>query len=374
MTETQVVEYDVTDKAIGALSAEYMPLVINDLSDKKQLEAVHEARLDVKKVRVAVENKRKELKSEALAWGKKVDGEANRIKGLLEPIESHLQAEENKVAEEEARIKAVEDAKFKATIDDRIAKLQAVNHPSISFQEAAGLEECDFDDKLFHATENWEEAKRVREEQEEQREAETARLAKQKEDQDRREKLHQDLDDQRDWFDENIVDESNTVEELEKFLLVLTSKLDGLGTKDAAMLTLLGNQFKQAPGIIALRKEAAKVETDRKAIEDEKARIAKEATDKQAAEDARIKADSDAKEEAERKAREEADAEASRKRQGALEPDRDKIQAYIGSVREAVTLVDMPVIEDKAALLVITAIKALFDDFSTSAYEMLDEL
>jgi len=60
----------------------------------------------VKNHRVAVEKKRKDLKADALEWGRKVDAEAKRISALLEPIEVHLQTEEDKVTKEKERIKA----------------------------------------------------------------------------------------------------------------------------------------------------------------------------------------------------------------------------------------------------------------------------
>ena len=88
MTETQVVEYNVTDAAIAEMSDLYMGLVITNLEDKEQFDAVRSARLVVKGKRIEVDKKRKELKADALAWGKKVQTEANRIFALIEPIEN----------------------------------------------------------------------------------------------------------------------------------------------------------------------------------------------------------------------------------------------------------------------------------------------
>ena len=70
--------------------------------------------------RVEVEKKRKELKADALEWGRKVDTEAKRIFGLLEPIETHLQTEENRVAQEKERIRQEKIEKEKA----RVAKIE----------------------------------------------------------------------------------------------------------------------------------------------------------------------------------------------------------------------------------------------------------
>ena len=71
----EVVEYNITDAAISEMESLYMGLTISNLGDKKEFKAVHDARMVVKGKRVEVEKKRKELKADALAWGKKVDTE-----------------------------------------------------------------------------------------------------------------------------------------------------------------------------------------------------------------------------------------------------------------------------------------------------------
>jgi len=52
-------------------------------------------RLELKKIRVEAEKKRKEMKSESLRKGKAIDGFANIIKFLIVPIEEHLQKQED---------------------------------------------------------------------------------------------------------------------------------------------------------------------------------------------------------------------------------------------------------------------------------------
>ena len=105
MTETGIVKYDVTDAAIAQMGKEYMLLTVKDMEDEAGFTLVHEARMTVKTHRVAVEKRRKALKADALAWGKKVDGEAKRITALLAPIEAHLTGEEKKITDEKESIK-----------------------------------------------------------------------------------------------------------------------------------------------------------------------------------------------------------------------------------------------------------------------------
>lgn len=125
MENEQVVKYNVTDAAIQEMSEMYLPLTITDLEDKEQFDAVHSAHMVVKGKRIEVDKKRKELKADALAWGRKVQDEANRIFALIEPIESHLKAEKDKVAQEKQRIE-----------DERIAKIKdEINSWEKAYQE-----------------------------------------------------------------------------------------------------------------------------------------------------------------------------------------------------------------------------------------------
>lgn len=108
----ELARFSPSDAAIAAMASEYMPLFVNGIKDADGLARVHEARMVVKAHRVAVEKMRVELKADALAYGRAVDGEAKRLAALLEPIETHLSEEENMVAEEKARIEQeAEDAK-----------------------------------------------------------------------------------------------------------------------------------------------------------------------------------------------------------------------------------------------------------------------
>ena len=119
-TETEFRKFDMADTAIAAMADEYLPLKIAGLEDAAGYALVHKARMDVKAKRVAVEKTRKELKADALEYGRKVDAEAKRLTALLNPIESHLLAEEKAVDDEKERIK--NEAKLKAEDEERARK------------------------------------------------------------------------------------------------------------------------------------------------------------------------------------------------------------------------------------------------------------
>lgn len=88
--EQQIKKFDITDTAIAELSKKYMSLTIDGIDDKLSFAAVKTARLHMKKLRCEVDNKRKELKEDALIYGRKIDAEAKRVTQLMEPIEEHL--------------------------------------------------------------------------------------------------------------------------------------------------------------------------------------------------------------------------------------------------------------------------------------------
>jgi len=79
---TQIAKFNLPDTAIALMATAYLPLTIADVNDTEGFKAVHEARMVVKSKRVDVEKVRKELKADALEYGRKVDAEAKRI-GLI---------------------------------------------------------------------------------------------------------------------------------------------------------------------------------------------------------------------------------------------------------------------------------------------------
>lgn len=122
----ELAEWRKQDAAIAKLAEQYGGLKIDGIDDKKGFALVHDARLEVKHLRVAVEKKRVELKADALAYGRAVDSEAKRLTGLLEPIETHLEAEETAVVQERERIKQAAAEAHKAKVKARFDLLKAV--------------------------------------------------------------------------------------------------------------------------------------------------------------------------------------------------------------------------------------------------------
>ena len=101
----EVGEYNETAAKLAQLQEEYGSEV-PQCDTKQGYERSKKIASDCRAIRVALENKRKEIKAPALAFGKMIDSEAKRIKAELEAIEvPHLNAY-REVDEEKKRKKA----------------------------------------------------------------------------------------------------------------------------------------------------------------------------------------------------------------------------------------------------------------------------
>ena len=102
-------------------------LVVNNESQRAEMEMARTGRLFLKEKRVAIEKARKELKEQALREGKAIDGIANVLKALIVPIEEYLEQQERFVeirAEKAAEARRLEGEKRKAE-EERIAQEKA---------------------------------------------------------------------------------------------------------------------------------------------------------------------------------------------------------------------------------------------------------
>lgn len=89
-------------------------IVVTDAEQTDLIAKAREMRLSLKRVRTSTENTRKELKAESLRRGKAIDGMANIIKFIIEPLEEHLEKQENFAALQMAgKIEAVKQERVK---------------------------------------------------------------------------------------------------------------------------------------------------------------------------------------------------------------------------------------------------------------------
>lgn len=120
----EIAKINVTDQAIAQLRNDFLPLTIADINDKIGYERVKEALSIVREKRLAVEEKRKELKADSLEYGRAVDAEAARVQKGIAEIEGHLKGEKDRidVAKEEIKNakKRAEQEKIKRRTDELI--------------------------------------------------------------------------------------------------------------------------------------------------------------------------------------------------------------------------------------------------------------
>jgi hypothetical protein len=237
----QLPQFSLTDSAIAEMAEQYLPLKINGVEDSEGYKIAHDARMDVKAKRVEVEKRRKELKAEALEYGRKIDGRAKQITALLDPIESHLEEEEKayfaakEAIRNAARLKAEAAAKEKAEAE--AAKLRA--------EQAAEAERLRVEREKLDAERKAIEAERARVEAEQ-----AAERARQKAEQDK-------------------IDAERMAVEAEQ------KRLAGI----------------EAARLLAIEKERIRQEAAEKARVETEARLAREAAEKAAAEKAKAEAE-----------------------------------------------------------------------------------
>ena len=300
MTDTQLVEYSVTEAQIAKLGDIYLDLTIDNLKDLEQFEAVTTARKVMKSHRVAVQNEEKALKADANAWRKKVGDRAKEIYAKIYPIENHLIEEEQKVKDEEARIQAEEAARQQKIVDDRILQLRAVDSdlPSRSYMEVATMTDEEFDTALFDATEEYKHRK-------EAEEKEAARLKSEREEQER-------------IRAENEKEARRLAAEKVKQEAEARAKQDAIDS--------------------ANRIEREKLAAERKAFEEKQAATERLEREKREAEEARIREEQRKKDEAEAKAKAQVERDEARaketKRIEEMRPDAEKMRLYFYALQE----------------------------------------
>jgi hypothetical protein len=124
-----VSEIAKTDAAIAQVRDEYMELVVTGPNDQDGYKSAEVALKKVVRMRTSVEKKRKELKADSVRYGKAVDGEARRIRELIEPIEEHLKAQCDIVRLEEARQQVAAENARRNEVNGWVRELSELGYP-----------------------------------------------------------------------------------------------------------------------------------------------------------------------------------------------------------------------------------------------------
>jgi chromosome segregation ATPase len=99
--------FSPTDAGIAELAQKAHGIQIGGIEDRTGYDECHSVRMEVKNTRVGIERTRKELKADALKYGRAVDAEAKRITFALLEIEEPLHAQQKLV---DAEIEAIQNA------------------------------------------------------------------------------------------------------------------------------------------------------------------------------------------------------------------------------------------------------------------------
>jgi DNA repair exonuclease SbcCD ATPase subunit len=277
-------------------------VAVTDATDPECRKLAREVRLGLKRVRCDVEKVRRELKADSLARGKAIDGFANILKYLCEPVETKLQeVEDYERLQEETRIKELVETRSRLIIQEGA--------------DPATYNLAQMDDATFQGVINA--ARIVRQEREDaERKAEAERIAHEKAEAEERERIRAE-----------------------------NAKLKAEAQKREAEAA----------------KERAKIEAERR--EEREAAEAKQRELREAA-DRERKAREEIERKAEEQRKAEA-AQAEQQRQAQIEatlaPDRDKIKVFAATVRA----LNVPTAATGPGMRVTEAIKNQVSKFAT---------
>lgn len=119
LVSSELSKYDSVIPKVEELKAEYMSLTIQSIEDKDGYQRVKDGIRFMVMKRNEIEEKRKQLKADSLAFGRAVDTRAREITSLITPIEEYLKDQKAKIDEELEAIKMQEELKKQAKIKER---------------------------------------------------------------------------------------------------------------------------------------------------------------------------------------------------------------------------------------------------------------
>lgn len=344
-------------------------LVVTSAEQTKEMKEARVARLELKKIRVEANKTRESLKRDSLRYGQTVQSVYNIIKNLIEPIEEHLQAQEDFV-----RIQEV----------NRRAALEALRLPEVeSLQEyipygldLGAMSEEDYS-KLI-------EGARLQQQQkiEAEKKAEAERLEAE-----RLQELYNERKDILTPYWPYIKDDSQRWEQMDYSAFTnMVNDLEKQKQEHEAEQQRIREENDLLRKEAAERERLAKIEREKQAkIQAEKdAQLKKE----REAQEAKLKAEREEKERIERelKAKEEAEKKAEAKRLAAiakeekekkaaerkarLAPDKTKLE----EVAKMIDGIQLPTLKNKEGESIINNVRALLDKVSKYTREQADKL
>ena len=191
MTTTEISRVDAAiEHAVGELSKadavlfqireEYLEIVVSDETDELGYKRASEAQKRMARLRNDVEKTRKDLKADALRYGKAVDTEAKRIQALIEPIETHLKQQKAIVDDAKARAEQAEQERRVSWLRGRIDTANSIEW-IVTAEELEQMPDDVFEFQVIKQRREFEHRQRDRAELEEFRKAKAEKEAEERE-------------------------------------------------------------------------------------------------------------------------------------------------------------------------------------------------
>lgn len=352
-TESSVMaKYQITKEQIKKAVETASLVTVEGPEDKKGMAVARENRLSLQKMRTTIEAKRKELKADALAYGRKVDSVAKELTAIITPEEQRLKELEETAAREAERLAELEK-QAREVENKRRCDLLAKIGVMVPVIELQFMDAVAFEAFYLGKKADFDAAKKAEEEAEAARKAEADRLAKVAEEQaaqaaeiarqqaelaKKQAEQQAELDRQK----AEIEAKQKAIEDAER---EKREKCLGWRTSQLALVNATMDQDE----MMALTDEDFDALVAVKRKEDEKRKAA------------------EAKAEAFRKEQEAKAAAEEAARIAALAPDREKIDAYINAFSD----VELPVLSSK---IVEQRVAQLADDFADDLRQLMVEL
>ena len=134
--EMNLEKFDPTVAELTKVAEESRKIVVTDFDDPKQIEAVHAKRIELKKTRVSIEKRGKELREDAIKFSKAVIAKEKELVAIIEPEEIRLDqledaAKQNAIEKERLRkwperLERLKELEYKGgSSDDHILKMMS---------------------------------------------------------------------------------------------------------------------------------------------------------------------------------------------------------------------------------------------------------
>ncbi len=139
--ETSLAKENVTEKFLGDLERDFLPLKIMGIEDKEGYKKVKEARITCRENRILVEKICKKGREKAIAEQKAWIAKEKEVTGRISKVEEYLGEQEKAIDDEKEKIRTEAARKEREKVESRINKLMAFNVRPDFFEIQAMSEE-----------------------------------------------------------------------------------------------------------------------------------------------------------------------------------------------------------------------------------------